>query len=107
MWSWKPPKLGNLRTFGCATFAHQKDDKLSPSSRKYVFLGYGKGVKGYRLWSLEPNGTRCIISRDVMFNELLFPYLEKTNSAGESEQTNLVYVENSIRDDSVQVEQGR
>ena len=48
MWSGNPPELGNLRTFGCATFAHQKDDKLSPRSRKCVFLGYGEGVKGLR-----------------------------------------------------------
>ena len=41
MWSGKPHELGNLRTFGCAAFAHQKDDKLSLRSRKCVFLGYG------------------------------------------------------------------
>ncbi|KAL5556130.1 hypothetical protein UlMin_038366 [Ulmus minor] len=85
MWSGKPPELGNFRTFGYAAFAQQNDDKLSPRSRKCVFLGYGKGVKGYRLWSLEPKGTKLIISRDVIFNEQLFPYLEKTNIAGESE----------------------
>ena len=39
IWSGKPPELGNLRTFGCAAFAHQKDAKLSPRSRKCVFLG--------------------------------------------------------------------
>ena len=81
MWSGKPPELSNLRTFGCAAFAHQKDDKRSPRSRKCVFLGYGEGVKGYRLWSLEPKETKLIISRDVIFNEQLFSYLEKTNIA--------------------------
>ena len=57
--------------------------------------------------SLEPKGTKLIISRDVIFNEQLFPYLEKTNIVGESEQTSPIYVEHSIKDDLVQVEQGR
>ncbi|KAL5548408.1 hypothetical protein UlMin_003639 [Ulmus minor] len=101
MWSGKPPEFGNLRTFGYATFAPQNDEKLSPRSRKCVFLGYGKGVKGYRLWSLELKGTKLIISRDVIFNEQLFPYLEKTNIAGKSEQTSPILMEHSIKDDSV------
>ncbi|KAG8382166.1 hypothetical protein BUALT_Bualt05G0048400 [Buddleja alternifolia] len=29
----------------------------------------GDGVKGYRLWCLEPGMKRCIISRDVVFKE--------------------------------------
>ncbi|KAL5562501.1 hypothetical protein UlMin_032248 [Ulmus minor] len=104
IWSGKPLELGNLRTFGYAAFAHQNDDKLNPRSRKCVFLGYGEGVNGYKLWSLEPKGTKLIISRNVIFNEQLFPYLEKTNPARESEQTSSTDVEHSIKDDSVQVE---
>lgn len=42
--------LSNLKVFGCATFAHQKGDKLELRSRKCVFLGYLEGVNGYRLW---------------------------------------------------------
>ena len=90
-----------------ATFSHQKDDKLNPRFKKCVCQGYGEGVKGYRLWSLEPNRTKLIISRDVIFNEQLFPYLEKTNPAGEKEQTSPICVEHSIKDYSVQVKQGR
>ena len=59
-----------------------------------MFLGYGERIKRYRLWSLKTKGTKLIISSDFIFNEKLFPYLEKTNLAGakenkyETEQTN-------------------
>jgi hypothetical protein len=42
----------NLRIFGCDTYALISKDqgsKLDPRSKKYVFVGYGDGVKGYRL----------------------------------------------------------
>ena len=42
--------------------------------------------KGLRLWSLEPKGAKLIISRDVIFNESIFPSLEKTNHAGTKEE---------------------
>ena len=48
------------RVFGCSAFAHQKEGKLDPRSIKCVFLGYGDGVKGHRLWSLEHKGTRLM-----------------------------------------------
>ena len=32
-------------------------------------MGYPKGVKGYKLWCLEYRFKKCLISRDVIFNE--------------------------------------
>jgi hypothetical protein len=40
---------------------------LDPRSKKYIFVGYGDGVKGYRLW--DPTAHKIIISRDVVFDE--------------------------------------
>lgn len=34
-----------------------------------MFIGYSDGVKTYRLWCLKIGYRRCIISRDVVFNE--------------------------------------
>jgi len=39
VWSNKPPDLSNLKTFGCAAYAHQSIGKLEPRSIKCVFLG--------------------------------------------------------------------
>ena len=89
IWSGKLPNLNELRTFGCAAYAHNRDGKLDPKSIKCVFLGYGDGVKGYRLWALEPKGTRLIISQDVLFNENVFPYIPiMTNPAGSTRNEN-------------------
>ena len=67
---------------------HNKEGKLYPRSIKCLFLGYAKGVKGYRLWSIEPKGTKLIISRDVIFNENEFPYLSTaTNPVGFNKDT--------------------
>jgi hypothetical protein len=45
----------------------QEISKLDSKSRKYVFLGYADGVKGYRLW--DPTAYKVVISRDVIFAE--------------------------------------
>ncbi|KAI5677420.1 hypothetical protein M9H77_08370 [Catharanthus roseus] len=40
LWCGKPPNLSNLRVFGCAVFAHQKEDKpISHSSSGVPIVG--------------------------------------------------------------------
>ncbi|KAI5677724.1 hypothetical protein M9H77_08674 [Catharanthus roseus] len=81
LWCGKPPNLSNLRVFGYAAFAHQKEGKLDPMSRKGVFTGYPSGVKGYRVWLKGEPGVRVIISKDIIFNELEMSCLkDKPNS---------------------------
>ncbi|KAJ9538194.1 hypothetical protein OSB04_030927 [Centaurea solstitialis] len=41
--------------------------KLEPRSKKGLFMGYGDGVKGYRIWCLDKR--KVILSRDVVFDE--------------------------------------
>lgn len=79
MWNDKPPSLCNFKVFGCASYAHQKERKLDLRLIKCAFLGYGDVVKGFKLWCIEPKGKRLIISWDVVFNEDIFSYLQKTN----------------------------
>jgi len=53
--------------FGCTAYYHVKDNKPDNGAKKAIFLGYAKGVKGYRLWSVED--SKFVISRDVTFDE--------------------------------------
>lgn len=69
MWSGKPSKYHSLRVFGCVAYAHSKIDKLESRALKCIFVGYPEGVKGYKLWVDEPGKQKCIVSRDVTFNE--------------------------------------
>ena len=57
-------------------------------------MGYQRRVKGYRLWSIEPNNQKILISRDVVFKEDEMPYLRKKSEEtqfevelGENEET--------------------
>ena len=71
VWFGSPADYTNLRIFGCPAYAHVNDGKLKPRVRKCIFLGYAHGVKGYRRWCLDGKSPKCIISRDVTFDELL------------------------------------
>nr|KYP47564.1 Retrovirus-related Pol polyprotein from transposon TNT 1-94 [Cajanus cajan] len=49
VWSTKPANYSILRIFGCHAYYHVNEGKLEPRSRKGLFMGYGDGVKGYRI----------------------------------------------------------
>ena len=70
VWSGRTVGLGHLRVFGCTAYVHigaGEWSKLDARSCKTVFLGYPRGVKGYRLW--DPLEKKVIISWDVTFDE--------------------------------------
>nr|KYP63308.1 Retrovirus-related Pol polyprotein from transposon TNT 1-94 [Cajanus cajan] len=77
VWSGRKVDYSELRVFGCIAYAHIKQDKLEPRALKFIFIGYPEGVKGYRLWCLEPGYKKCLISRDVVFNEIEMANLVK------------------------------
>jgi len=57
-----------LRVFGCPAYYHVSDGKLEPRVKKAVFLGFKRGVKGYKLWDFKDQ--KIILSKDVTFFEL-------------------------------------
>ena len=75
----------HLKTFGCKAYAHLKQSKLDARALRCVMLGYQPGVKGYRLWCVEPGNHKIIISRDVVFSEseMHFKAVSQTQSSGE------------------------
>nr|GEY96269.1 retrovirus-related Pol polyprotein from transposon TNT 1-94 [Tanacetum cinerariifolium] len=69
MWSRHPSDYEMLRTFGCVAYSHVQQGKLEPRAVKCVLLGYPEGVKGYRLYRLDNESPKIVISRNVVFNE--------------------------------------
>ena len=73
----KRPSYEGLRTFGCLCFAHKMSrdkDNFEAQSRRCIFVGYPFGKKGWKLYDLESKDF--FVSRDVVFNESTFPYVE-------------------------------
>ena len=70
VWIGSEVDYSSLRVFGCPAYVHVSSDersKLDAKSKQCVFLGYQKGVKGFKLW--DPKANKIVISRDVVFDE--------------------------------------
>ena len=69
------PNYSSLRIFGCACWPSLRKynaHKLEFRSKMCVFLGYSPLHKGYKC--LDRTSGRIYISRDVVFDESVFPY---------------------------------
>ena len=63
VWSGKTAQDYNLlRVLGCPAYYRIKEDKLDPRVKKGVFVGFKKGVKGYKIWVLR---TRSLFSIEM------------------------------------------
>ena len=77
------PDYTLLRTFGCAVWPNLRpynQHKLAFRSKQCVFLGYSGLHKGYKC--LDPKEGRVYISRDVVFDEHVFPFAALHSNAG-------------------------
>jgi histone deacetylase 1/2 len=69
------PDYTFFKVFGCACWPHLRpynNRKLEFHFKKCVFLGYSALHKGYKCLHVPTN--RVYISRDVVFDENLFPF---------------------------------
>jgi hypothetical protein len=79
----KSPDYSFLRTFGCAVWPNLRpynSRKLEFRSNRCVFLGYSNLHKGFKC--LDPSSGRVYISRDVVFDETVFPFSVLQQNAG-------------------------
>ncbi|KAH9697287.1 hypothetical protein KPL71_023550 [Citrus sinensis] len=93
-WHGKPADYGSLKVFGCPAYAHVSQGKLAPRALKGKFIGYPEGVKGFKLWCTDLNPPKCIISRDVKFNEKAALEMQKptdTDALKKNERTKIQF----------------
>jgi histone deacetylase 1/2 len=77
------PEYSSLRVFGCACWPNLRpynQHKLEFRSRQCVFIGYSPLHKGFKC--LDVSSGRVFISRDVIFDESIFPFSELHSNAG-------------------------
>jgi hypothetical protein len=70
MFTGKKPEVSHLKIFGCPVFVHipkEKRNKLEPSGKKGIFVGYCEVSKAFRIYI--PSHRHIEISRDVTFDE--------------------------------------
>uniref|UniRef100_A0A2N9J7Q6 Reverse transcriptase Ty1/copia-type domain-containing protein n=1 Tax=Fagus sylvatica TaxID=28930 RepID=A0A2N9J7Q6_FAGSY len=99
VWTGQEVDYSFMRIFGCSAYVHILGEgrlKLNPKSKKCIFLGFKKGVKGYKLW--DPVAQKVVINRDVVFDEksMTKAFKEEKSQAAESS--------NNIGRSTVQVE---
>ena len=93
----KPPDYSFLRSFGCACWPNLRPyntRKLQFRSRQCVFLGYRDMHKGFKC--LDPKEGRVYISRDIVFDEHVFPFAQLHPNAGACLRSELAVLPNSL-----------
>jgi hypothetical protein len=70
MFTGKKLEVSHLKIFGCPVFVHipkEKRNKLEPSEKKGIFVGYCEASKAFRIYI--PGHHHIEISKDVTFDE--------------------------------------
>jgi histone deacetylase 1/2 len=92
------PDYSNLRVFGCACWPNLRpynSRKLSFRSTQCAFLGYSSMHKGFKC--LDISTGRIYISRDVVFDEAVFPFAALHSNAGALLQKEIILLPPSLR----------
>jgi hypothetical protein len=93
------PTYSFLRTFGCAYWPNlhpYNTHKLAFYSKKCAFIGYNTHHKGYKCLDIS---TGCVyISRDVIFDESVFPFSKLHPNAGARLRSEISLLPSSLVD---------
>jgi hypothetical protein len=93
------PNYSWLKVFGCACWPHLRPyntRKLEFRSKRRVFLGYSPNYhKGYRC--LDVATSHIYISRDVVFDENVFPFFELHPNARTQLRAKILLLPPSLR----------
>jgi histone deacetylase 1/2 len=95
------PDYTFLRFFGCACWSNLRPynkHKLAFRSKECVFLGYSNLHKGFKCLDI-PTG-RIYISRDVTFDENVFPFSKLHENAGARLRSKILLLPPSLRNPS-------
>ena len=87
-----------LRIFGCACWPNLRpynNRKLQFRSKQCVFLGYSGLHKGYKC--LDISTGRVYISRDVIFDESIFPFANLHSNAGARLRAEILLLPDSLQ----------
>jgi hypothetical protein len=77
------PDYSNFRVFGCVSWPNLRpynSHKLHLRSTRCVFFGYSNMHKGFKC--LDVSTGHIYISRDVIFDEFVFPFASLHSNAG-------------------------
>jgi histone deacetylase 1/2 len=95
----KIPDYTFFKVFGCACWPNLRpynNHKLEFRSKKCVFLGYSPIHKGYKCLHVPSN--RVYISRDVVFDETIFPFSNSPSTESVSTSSNLLLSPDQFED---------
>jgi hypothetical protein len=95
------PDYSRLKVFGSACWPNLRpynSQKLAFRSTQCVFIGYSPMHKGYKC--LEPKTGRVYISRDVIFDEHVFPFEGLHDNAGAKLRQEIMLLHPSLLSES-------
>ena len=73
MFNGKKPEVSHLKIFGCPVFIHipkEKRNKLDPSGKKGIFVGYCEVFKAFRIYILGQHHIDMQCSRNLNYASL-------------------------------------
>ena len=105
VFSSKKPEVIHLIIFGCPLYIHipkEKREKLDPSGKKGIFVGYSKSLKAYRIYF--PGFKKIDISRDVNFDEDSTYNKSRKRPAEEPEEIEAPRIHDTTMNEEIQEE---
>jgi hypothetical protein len=93
------PAYTFLRTFGCACWPNLRPyntRKLAFRSKQCVFIGYSLHHKGYNCLGIST--SRVYISRDVIYDESVFPFSKLHSNPGAQLRLEISLLPSSLLD---------